>query len=280
MNGQRQMKTAKPITNGHDKQPPFTAYSVSEWYSSSAKRAFDFVAALGLFLVCFPVMVLVAIGVKLTSPGPVIFRQRRPGKQGREFNILKFRTMVDVPNKPGSAVTRFEDPRITRFGQHMRKWKLDELPQLWNVLAGDMSFVGPRPLPIPHWQEPSVQEQAPYVLSVRPGITSQATVKFRNEEEILAPVPANQVEEFYMKSIMPVKVRIDLDYLQRASFKSDLAIMFTTVFRIFRRHPEQDVLIDAYVHEADAKPTRPASVPEFQPVVNKEDYSGVAEQTD
>ena len=274
------MTTPKSITNGNDAHPSFGPYSVSTWCGSWAKRTFDFAAAVCLFIVFFPVMVLVAVGVKMTSPGPIIFRQRRPGKQGREFNILKFRTMVDERRNPGPVLTRAEDPRVTWFGRHMRKWKLDELPQLWNVIAGEMSFVGPRPQPTRLWQEPSIQTEAACILSVRPGITSQATVNFRNEEELLAPLSVDEVEKVYLRSIMPVKLKIDLAYLRDATLFTDMVIIFRTVFRIFRRHPEQDVLIDAYLPAAEAKRTRPAGVTEFRPVVDKDDYSGVAEQTD
>ncbi len=270
----------RPITNRHEARASFAPYSISRWYNSSAKRAFDLVGAICLFVVCFPVMVLVAVGVKLTSPGPVIFRQRRPGRQGREFNILKFRTMVDERRNPGPVLTRAKDPRVTWFGRHMRKWKLDELPQLWNVLMGDMSFVGPRPQPTRLWKEPSIQTEAAGILSVRPGITSQATVNFRNEEELLAPLSSDEVEKVYLRSIMPVKLKIDLAYLRDATLFTDMVIVFRTVFRIFRRHPEQDVLIGAYLPEAEPRRARDAAVAEFRPVVEKEDYSGVAEQTD
>ncbi len=266
--------------NGHEAHPAPGSYPISKWYSSRTKRTFDLVGAICLFVVFLPIMVLVAIGVKLTSPGPVIFRQRRPGKLGWQFNILKFRTMVDDRGNPGPAVTRARDPRVTRFGRHMRKWKLDELPQLWNVIVGDMSFVGPRPLPIPHWKEPSIQKEAPYVLSVRPGLTSEATVNFRNEEEMLTPASVAEVERIYMKSIMPVKVKMDLDYLQRASFSSDLVIIFKTGLKIFQRDSVQHTGIDVRLPGAEPRRVRDASVGEFRPVVEKEDYSGVAEQTD
>src|SRR5712692_8714855 len=153
-----------------------SSYVVSPWCDSVLKRGFDIFGAILLLVLLSPLMIAVAILVKLTSRGPVLFRQRRPGKNGHEFTILKFRTMIDGRRHEGPAVTRPFDPRVTWFGRFMRRWKLDELPQLFNVIRGEMSFVGPRPLPTQHWEQPFMQEEATCVLSVRPGITSQATV--------------------------------------------------------------------------------------------------------
>jgi lipopolysaccharide/colanic/teichoic acid biosynthesis glycosyltransferase len=239
-------------TNGslkeHSLLQSTSLYAASPWCNSSWKRGCDILAAILLLIVCLPVMILLALGVKLSSRGPVFFRQRRPGKNRHEFSILKFRTMRDSRHDRGSAITRPCDPRVTLFGRFMRKWKLDELPQLFNVLRGEMSLVGPRPLPTSHWRQPLVQEEAACVLSVRPGITSQATLRFRNEEELLAPFSVEEVEEVYMRAFMPVKVRIELEYLQGASFTSDLSIVFKTAFRIFDRQEKgADFVIREYV---------------------------------
>jgi lipopolysaccharide/colanic/teichoic acid biosynthesis glycosyltransferase len=146
----------------------------------------------------------------------------------------------------------------------MRNWKLDELPQLFNVLRGDMSFVGPRPLPTSHWQQPVVQEKADSILSVRPGITSQATLKFRNEEELLAPFSVEEVEEVYMKAFMPMKLRMDIEYLQSANLASDLGIVFKTMFRIFsRQEANNEILIKGSM-----------------PVLGQRKYQPFAEQSD
>jgi lipopolysaccharide/colanic/teichoic acid biosynthesis glycosyltransferase len=223
-------------------------YAASPWCNSSWKRGCDILGAILLLIVCLPIMIIVALGVKLTSRGPVFFRQRRPGKNRHEFSILKFRTMRDSRHHAGSPITRCYDPRVTLFGRFMRKWKLDELPQLFNVLRGDMSLVGPRPLPTSHWRQPFAPEEASCVLSVRPGITSQATLRFRNEEELLAPFSVEEVEEVYMTAFMPVKLKIELEYLQGASFTSDLSIVFKTAFRIFDRQEEgTDFVIREYV---------------------------------
>jgi lipopolysaccharide/colanic/teichoic acid biosynthesis glycosyltransferase len=255
-------------TNGRLKEQSHSQstylYAASPWCNSAWKRGCDILGAGLLLFFLLPLMAVVALAVKLTSSGPILYRQRRPGKDGREFSILKFRTMRDSLHQTGPALTRPCDPRVTLFGRFMRKWKLDELPQLFNVLRGDMSFVGPRPLPTSHWQQPLVQETASSILSVRPGITSQATLKFRNEEELLAPYSVEEVEEVYMKAFMPMKLKIDIEYLQSASFRSDFRIVFITVFKIFDRQTETtDFLTKEYV-----------------PVVERTKYQPIVEQSD
>jgi lipopolysaccharide/colanic/teichoic acid biosynthesis glycosyltransferase len=226
-------------------------YRVSPWSNSAIKRACDFLAASILVIVLWPVMLVAALAVRLSSSGPILFRQKRPGKNRREFTILKFRTMVTSPNQQGPVLTRAADPRVTWLGRHMRQWKLDELPQLFNVLRGEMSFVGPRPQPTKLWSQPSIQKEAAAVLSVRPGITSQATLNFRNEEALLAPLTPEEVEQVYMTYVMPVKLKMDLDYLSTASFSCDLRIVLKTVFRIFHRQEESnDGLVKQCLPEA------------------------------
>lgn len=239
-------------------------YAASPWCNSVWKRGYDIFGAILLLIVFLPLMIVVALGVKFTSRGPIFFHQRRPGKNGREFSILKFRTMRDSQHQTGPALTRPYDPRVTLFGRFMRRWKLDELPQLFNVLRGDMSFVGPRPLPTSHWQQPLIQENASSILSVRPGITSQATLKFRNEEELLAPFSVEEVEEVYMKAFMPTKLKIDIEYLQSASFTSDFRIVFKTVFKIFDRQTEATDFLSK----------------KFVPVVERTKYQPIVEQSD
>lgn len=213
-------------------------FCVSPWCNSVAKRIWDFAGAFVLLILLWPAMVVLAIAVKLSSEGPILFRQRRPGKDRREFTIFKFRTMVSSPEKPGPVLTRAADPRVTWLGRHMRKWKLDELPQLFNVVRGEMSFVGPRPQPTKLWRQPSIQEEASFVLSVRPGITSHATLNFRNEEELLAPLSPEEVEDVYMRHVLPLKLSMELEYLREASFLSDLGVVLRTVLRIFKRQED------------------------------------------
>lgn len=214
--------------------------TLSPWCHSVWKRLLDLFWSLFFLILFSPVMLIVSLAVKLTSRGPVFFRQRRPAMNGREFSILKFRTMVVTAQEAGPVLTKARDPRITWMGRHIRRWKLDELPQLFNVIRGDMSFVGPRPQPTRLWNEPSIQEDAGIVLSVRPGITSQATLVFRNEEEVLAPLPFDEVEEIYLRTLMPIKLKIEIQYLRQASFSTDLHIILRTVARIFRPRKDAD----------------------------------------
>jgi O-antigen/teichoic acid export membrane protein/lipopolysaccharide/colanic/teichoic acid biosynthesis glycosyltransferase len=259
----------RPDGNQYESSPVLSesAPVASAWCHSAAKRAFDFCGSTLLLILLLPLMFVIGIAVKLTSPGPMLFRQRRPGKGGCEFIILKFRTMIDGRRNEGPVLTRAADPRVTKFGGFMRKWKLDELPQLFNVLRGEMSFVGPRPQPTRLWQQPSVQEQAVCVLSVRPGITSQGTVNFRNEEELLAPLSAEEVEEVYMRAIMPLKLNMEIQYLRNATFTGDARIILKTVFRIFHRHQPAN---DSHITECVRKGTANGAKAELLPTTNKE----------
>ncbi len=190
-----------------------------------SKRAFDlFFSAAGL-LVLGPWLLLVALAVKLTSPGPVLFRQVRIGKAGRPFEIIKFRSMVVNADKLGLGVTRDGDPRITAPGRLLRKCKIDELPQLWNVLVGEMSFVGPRP-EVPRYVERYTDEQKA-VLALKPGITDLASLQFRNEEALLRT--AVDTEKFYVEYCLPRKIELNLAYAKTASVWEDTKIIVQTL---------------------------------------------------
>lgn len=208
---------------------------VSAWCNSAWKRRLDVAGALVLLVLLLPFMLIIALVVKCTSRGPVLFRQRRTGKYRQKFYIFKFRTMICERRHHGPLLTNSTDPRVTRLGRFLRRWKLDEFPQLFNVLRGDMSFVGPRPHATELWRGAEVQEAGDIVLSIRPGITSQATLNFRHEEEMLTPLHSDNVEEFYMKSIMPLKLNMEIEYLRDASFASDMSTVLQTVSRIFTR---------------------------------------------
>ena len=196
-----------------------------------AKRLFDISAsALGL-LVLSPLLALLALWVKCDSAGPVFFRQERVGLRGKPFRIYKFRSMrVD---NAGLQITVGEDSRITRSGRFIRAYKLDELPQLLNVLTGDMSIVGPRP-EVPRYVALYPEEARRLILSVRPGITDRAAIGFRDEERLLAD--SDNPERTYVEQIMPVKQRLYLDYVARHSVAGDVAILLQTVRAILRRH--------------------------------------------
>jgi lipopolysaccharide/colanic/teichoic acid biosynthesis glycosyltransferase len=193
------------------------------------KRLFDIVGAFLGLVILTPVYIVIAILVKMDSPGPVFFKGKRIGQHGKPFDLLKFRSMVpDAPNK-GAAITAGDDPRITRIGRVLRKTKLDELPSFWNVLKGEMSLVGPRP-EAPSWVEKYTHEQRA-VLTVKPGITGLAQIKYRNEEALLNQA---HLEQDYLK-IMNDKLNIDLGYIQNQSFLLDLRILFGTALSLFRK---------------------------------------------
>jgi len=181
------------------------------------------VAALGL-LITSPVLLAAAVAVKLGSPGPVIFRQQRVGLDGSYFDILKFRTMREDAENHGGQLTVGFDPRITRVGKFLRAWKIDELPQLINVVRGEMALVGPRP-EVPRYVDLYTPDQR-MVLRARPGITDPASIQFRSESEFLAR--QDDPEQYYREVLMPLKLQINLDYLARRSLASDIGILVAT----------------------------------------------------
>lgn len=192
---------------------------------SAVKFIFDRVFGFLALVMLSPLFLLIVLTLKMTTPGPVFFRQQRIGKGGRLFTMIKFRTMV--ANDGTNTVTAGNDPRITRTGAWLRRWKLDELPELVNVLAGDMSFVGPRP-DVPGYADRLTGDQR-RVLLLRPGITGPATLKYLREEEILAGV--ENPREYNDLVIFPDKVRINLEYQQKFTFLGDLKILLYTILR-------------------------------------------------
>lgn len=194
------------------------------------KRLFDIVASgLGL-VVLSPLFLLLAIWIKLDSKGPVFYRQVRVGRYNKDFRIFKFRSMR-VGSDKGSLVTiGGRDPRVTRSGYWIRKFKLDELPQLINVFVGDMSLVGPRP-EVRHYVDYWTHEQM-YVLDVRPGITDPASIKFRNENELMDQ--AEDPEKYYIEVIMQEKIKLYLEYVENHSFWGDIGLIFKTFWTIVK----------------------------------------------
>jgi lipopolysaccharide/colanic/teichoic acid biosynthesis glycosyltransferase len=179
------------------------------------------VAAVALLLLA-PLMALCWLLVRLSSRGPVFFRQQRAGRNGRDFALYKFRSMrlQRFAIRPGHTV--LGDSRITPAGALLRRFKMDELPQFWNVLKGDMSLVGPRPK-LAHHQA--------FRMPYRPGLTGQATLAFRHEERMLLEIPRNQVDDFYQSVVKPIKARLDIDYMENATFLSDLGLLWRTFHR-------------------------------------------------
>jgi lipopolysaccharide/colanic/teichoic acid biosynthesis glycosyltransferase len=187
------------------------------WSASIGKRVFDVTVAILALVLCSPLLLIAAIAVKVCSPGPLFFRQTRMGRGGREFRIWKFRTMY--VSTGGPAVTKAGDKRLTPAGRILRRLKIDELPQLINVVCGDMSLVGARPK-VPHHQV--------HVLRYRPGITGAASLAFRNEEELLQHVPEERLDDYQVHVLMPLKRELDNHYMDRATFFTDLVVLFKT----------------------------------------------------
>ena len=192
------------------------------------KRLFDIVASgLGL-IVLSPLFLILAIWIKLDSKGPVFYRQVRVGYKNKDFRIFKFRSMRVEADKGSLVTIGGHDPRVTRSGYFIRKFKFDELPQLINVFIGDMSLVGPRP-EVRHYVDYWTPEQM-HVLDVRPGITDPASIKFRNENELMEK--AEDPEKYYIEVIMQEKIKLYLEYVEKHSFWYDLGLIFKTFFVI------------------------------------------------
>jgi lipopolysaccharide/colanic/teichoic acid biosynthesis glycosyltransferase len=196
----------------------------------TAKRTLDIGVSLVGLVLASPLLLLAAVAVKLSSRGPIFFRQQRMGRNFQPFHILKFRTMVVDAPKLGRQITAGADPRITGVGRFLRKSKIDELPQLINVLIGDMSLVGPRP-EVPKYVE-MFRDDYQEILRVRPGITDPASIKYRDESAILGQ--AGDPERVYEEQILPDKIAIARDYVARQSFLGDIAIICRTLAAIAR----------------------------------------------
>lgn len=193
------------------------------------KRILDLVLSAVLLVILSPLMLLLALAVKLDSPGPVFYRQVRVGKNGKDFKIYKFRTMVQNADRIGLPLTSGEDPRITRIGFLIRRMRLDEFSQLLNVLDGSMSLVGPRPEVRRY-----VKQYAPEYLStllVRPGVTAPASIAFKDEDKILKT--GKDPEKIYVEKILPEKMGMDLKYIRNISIWGDIKILFQTAAAVF-----------------------------------------------
>ena len=189
------------------------------------KRIFDIVASVCGLIVLSPLFLILAVWIKLDSKGPVFYRQVRVGKNNKDFRIFKFRSMREGADKGSLVTIGGADPRITRSGYFIRKFKLDELPQLINVFVGDMSLVGPRP-EVRHYVNYWTPEQM-HVLDVRPGITDPASIQFRNENDLLDK--AKNPEEYYINVIMQEKIRLYLEYVENHSLWYDIKLIFKTI---------------------------------------------------
>lgn len=213
---------------------------VSVWSRSSAKRAFDCVCIIPAIPFLLPALLAISIAVRLTSRGPVLFRQTRMGCHGQTFTIVKFRTLEHREDRCHHAVTTAGNQSFTPIGGFLRRWKLDELPQLWNVLKGDMSLVGARP---------KLAEHQIGELQCRPGITGAATLAFAREERFLARLPQHRLDEYYRERVLPAKHQLDVEYMARATFSSDMRLIMDTVLRRWDTSVMESILSGAILDE-------------------------------
>ncbi|MDR3593885.1 sugar transferase [Clostridium sp.] len=196
-------------------------------FNKIVKRIFDLICSTLGLIVLSPVLIIIAIRIKTGSDGPVFFKQIRVGENNKEFEILKFRTMVVDAEKLGRQITVGNDSRITKIGAFLRKYKLDELPQLINVFKGEMSLVGPRP-EVPRYVKLYNEEQKK-VLEVKPGITDLASIRYRDENDLLGE--AENPDEFYINIIMPDKLALNLEYINKNNVFFDIYIIFKTIIK-------------------------------------------------
>jgi len=220
----------------------FDSKPQSPWTRSAAKRVFDCACVVLMMPFLLPILAIVWVAVRLTSPGPVLFLQKRMGQHGRDFTILKFRTMTHLEDKTHQPVTTSFNQHFTPVGPFLRRYKLDELPQLLNVLAGHMSLVGPRP---------KLPEHAISNLQCRAGITGAATIAFALEESILERVPKHRLEAFYHTVVLPAKHRLDAEYMAKATFMTDFRLIVDSVFRRWDCTIMEDLLHEWAVEHGD-----------------------------
>ncbi len=199
------------------------------YYDGRLKRGVDVLAGVLGLLVLSPLLLVLAFAVRVSSGPPVLFVQERVGRRGRPFRLLKFRTMRQGSDS-GLLITGSGDPRVTRVGRFLRATKLDELPQLVNLLRGEMSLVGPRP-EVPRYVEDYSADQR-RILEARPGLTDPATILFRNEESLLGSVEDTRKERYYREKILPVKLAMNQEYLERASLPYDMLLVMRTLLAV------------------------------------------------
>lgn len=197
------------------------------------KRLFDILMSLILLIILFPILLIISIIIKIDSKGPIFYRQIRITKYGKEFKIFKFRTMVVDADKKGSLVTLNDDQRITKIGKKIRKIRLDELPQLFNILLGDMSFVGTRP-EVKKYVD-FYNEEMLATLLLPAGVTSKASIEYKDEDEIISKYSKKEnIDDIYLKRILPEKMKYNLEYLKNFSILLDIKLCINTVLKVGR----------------------------------------------
>ncbi len=209
-------------------------------YSLIAKRVFDVVVAIILLIVFSPLFIIISLAIKIDSEGPIMFRQIRVTQCGRKFKIYKFRTMVKSAEKLGTQVTTKNDSRVTRVGKLLRKLRFDEIPQLINIIVGDMSFVGTRPEVAKYVEKYTDEMMATLLLPA--GVTSEASIKFKDEELLLEN--ADDIDETYVNEVLPRKMDYNLKSLKEYSFFSDIKTMFRTVAAVFKNDTKSNVKVE------------------------------------
>ncbi len=200
------------------------------------KRVFDFVVSLVALILLSPLFIIIALLIKIDSKGPIFYKQKRVGKGLKEFDLIKFRTMYPNADKEGYLTVGMKDPRVTKVGYFLRKYKLDELPQLINVLKGEMSLVGHRP-ELMHRIMKLPPEQKKLYEDFKPGITCYASIEYIKENEVLEKANLNskeEIEDFYMKHILPDKIALNMKYYKHPNVLHDIKLIFMTIFKILK----------------------------------------------
>jgi lipopolysaccharide/colanic/teichoic acid biosynthesis glycosyltransferase len=200
---------------------------ISSWCTSDGKRCLDAVAAIVALLILSPLLIVIALAILISSGHPILFRQRRVGRLDSEFELFKFRTMTNSGSEDATGLTQRGNSRVTLLGHLLRRYKLDELPQLWNVFRGEMTLVGPRPDMKKFWD--AANEADRQVLFLTPGLTGTASIAFCDEESLLAKVPTDQLTSFYVDEVIPVKAEMDMEYASHATIWTDCRILLQTL---------------------------------------------------
>lgn len=200
-----------------------------------AKRIFDIVVAIITFIILSPIFIILSLAIKIDSKGPIMFRQVRVTQYGKNFKIFKFRTMVNNADKIGTQVTTKNDTRVTRVGKFLRKLRLDEIPQLFNIILGDMSFVGTRPEVVKYVEKYTDEMMATLLLPA--GVTSEASIQYKDEELLLSI--ADNVDEMYIHEVLPEKMKYNLRSLEEFNFFADIKTMFKTLIAVFSKDENQ-----------------------------------------
>lgn len=229
-----------PENMKNDSVRPYFELLYKKRLSLIAKRVFDLVVAIITFIVLSPIFIILSLAIKIDSKGPVMFRQVRVTQYGKQFRIFKFRTMVNNADKIGAQVTTKNDSRVTRVGKILRKLRLDEFPQLFNIILGDMSFVGTRPEVIKYVEKYTDEMMATLLLPA--GVTSEASIQYKDEELLLSI--ADDADETYIYEVVPEKMKYNLRSLEEFNFFSDIKTMVRTVVAVAKKDENTRITVE------------------------------------